>query len=403
MKKKNQILFSILLGIVCLWSTHARGQSVAYTGATLITMGEQGEIENGTLVIQGDTIVSAGKNVEIPADARIVPMRGKTIIPGLVDPYFVYQQSSSTATRTIVFRGRRITIGGSGRFTPGEFIHVGEYFFPFKFNFRPAVRSGVTVANLVSDGRGYSSFANLTDDPSPEMLFQKDGVLFAKVTNQTSALDIIRKPLAPAKTSTSSSSRRSSSAKPDKTKALWQAVKDGKASLFVNMNNAATVAYVLKFLNESEDNKKLKVVFVATGANLYRSLEEISKLKNVSVVLQPTLDRMPFKFNYMNVGRMLEEKKIPFAISMSLLNSQLNSMQDDPMFPLAMLVKTGLTRKTAFSSVTSRPAELMGLEKSHGSLEKDKKANFLVFEGDPLATGSRLEQTYLNGKLIHEN
>ena len=73
------------------------------------------------------------------------------------------------------------------------------------------------------------------------------------------------------------------------------------------------------------------------------------------------------------------------------------------MFPMAMLVKTGLDRDQALKSITIKPAELMGIEKTHGSLEKEKHANFLVFDGDPLKTGSRLQQVYLNGKKIHEN
>ena len=73
------------------------------------------------------------------------------------------------------------------------------------------------------------------------------------------------------------------------------------------------------------------------------------------------------------------------------------------MFPLAMLVKTGLKRDVALQSITIKAAELLGIEKTHGSLEKNKQANFLVFDGDPLETGSRLQQVFLNGNKIHEN
>lgn len=73
------------------------------------------------------------------------------------------------------------------------------------------------------------------------------------------------------------------------------------------------------------------------------------------------------------------------------------------MFPMAMLVKTGLDRDDALKSITIKPAELLGIEETHGSLEKDKQANFLVFDGDPLKTGSRLQQVYLNGNKIDAN
>jgi len=73
------------------------------------------------------------------------------------------------------------------------------------------------------------------------------------------------------------------------------------------------------------------------------------------------------------------------------------------MFPMAMLVKTGLDRDVALKSITIKAAELLGLEETHGSLEKDKHANFLVFDGDPLKTGTRLQQVFLDGNKIHEN
>ena len=145
------------------------------------------------------------------------------------------------------------------------------------------------------------------------------------------------------------------------------------------------------------------MVLVATGPNLFQSLDEIKANSNVTVVLQPGIDQVPFKSDLMNVSRMLAEKEIPFAISMSLSNAQLQASQDEPFFPLAMLVRNGLDRKKTLESVTIEPAKLLGIDKSYGSLEKGKKANFLVFDGDPLETGSQLKQVILDGKLTYEN
>lgn len=412
-KKSLCHLVAAVLLVAASITNAASAQTTAYTNATIETMGADGKIENGTLVVRGDKIVSVGADVEIPDDARVISLSGKTIMPGLIDPYFVYSfASGSSATQTVTFNGRTFTIPTRSRFSVGSFVRVGEYFYPYKFDFKPALRSGVTAANLVSDGRGLSAFANLTDKQSPEMLFNKEGFLFAKITNQTTALDIIRKPLTPkpakktttSKTTTSSKTTASKTSttktSTDPTEKLWEAVREGKAPLFVNMNNEAAVAYVLQFIKKYE---KVKLVIVATGANLYQSLEPLEANKNVTVVLQPAIERVPFTSDFMNVSQMLASRKIPFAFSMSLSSSQLRSSQDDPMFPLAMLVRTGLDRETALKSVTLKPAELLGIEKTHGSLEKDKTANFLVFDGDPLQTGSRLQQVILNGKKIHEN
>ena len=406
-------IFAIAVVPFVTLSTSVCAQTVAYTGATIETMGKSGRIENATMVVSDGKIVDVGVDVEIPDDARVLRMNGKTIMPGIVDPYFVFKSTSANSSRTVVFNGRTFTIPGSGRFTVGGFTRVGEYFDPFDFDFKPAQRTGITCANLVSDGRGLSAFANLTADATPEMLFQTDGNLFAKLTNQTAALDVIRKPLEPPKTSSKSTAKSTAKSKTsaapdegkelspaDQIKKMWTDVREGKAPLFLNVNNEATVAYLLQF---AEKNEKLKLVIVATGGNLFQSLDKIEKNKNITIVLQPGIDTVPFSQDLMNVSKMLADRDIPFCISMSLSQSQLAASQDDPMFPLAMLVKTGLKRELAMKNITIKAAELLGIEKTHGSLEKDKRANFLIFDGDPLKTGSRLEQVFLNGKKIHEN
>ena len=120
-------------------------------------------------------------------------------MPGIIDPYYVFKTSPPPAPpQTSTTRGRGRGFGGGGStFTVGSFTKVAENFYPYDVDFMPAIRSGITTAQLVSDGRGLSTFANLVPDPTPEMLLEEfEGFLFAKVTNQTSALDSIRKNLA---------------------------------------------------------------------------------------------------------------------------------------------------------------------------------------------------------------
>lgn len=414
--KRHNLLHKPLLTSVCrllalsfvflaLGNT-SQAQTIAYTNATIETMGEAGRLENATMVVSDGKISEIGDDVKIPDDARLVSMAGKTIMPGIVDPYFVFKSTSANTSRTVVFNGRVFTIPGSGSFSAGSFTRIGEYFDPFEFNFNPAKRTGITTANLVSDGRGLSAFADLTKETDPEMLFEKSGKLFAKITNQTSALDVVRKPLEPPKKS-SSEKKTTAKTDPDKkltpaeeVKQMWDDVREGKSSLCVNVNNEAAVAYLLQF---AEKQEKLKLILVATGPNLYQSLDKIKQNENITVVLQPGIDTVPFTRDLMNVSQLLSEREIPFCISMSLDRSQMSASQDDPMFPIAMLVKTGLDRDTALKNITIKPAELMGIEKTHGSLETEKHANFLVFDGDPLETESRLQQVFLNGKQIHEN
>lgn len=63
---------------------------VALTGARLVTMASEdgGVIENGVVVVEGNRITAVGDaDTNIPADAKVVDVSGKTIIPGIIDAH----------------------------------------------------------------------------------------------------------------------------------------------------------------------------------------------------------------------------------------------------------------------------------------------------------------------------
>jgi Tol biopolymer transport system component/imidazolonepropionase-like amidohydrolase len=81
----------IALGLV--QPVYAPRDVVAFTGAKIITMRNaetaQEVIEDGVLLVQGDSILAVGSatEVRVPDGARVVDARGKTIIPGIVDAH----------------------------------------------------------------------------------------------------------------------------------------------------------------------------------------------------------------------------------------------------------------------------------------------------------------------------
>jgi len=64
----------------------------ALVGARIITMAESrgpGVVENGTIVVEGNRITAVGPSnrVTVPAGARRIDVRGKTIMPGMIDAH----------------------------------------------------------------------------------------------------------------------------------------------------------------------------------------------------------------------------------------------------------------------------------------------------------------------------
>jgi len=60
---------------------------IALTGARIITMKGDEVIENGSVLIENNKIISIGKaaDVKVPEQAKVVDLNGKTIMPGMVD------------------------------------------------------------------------------------------------------------------------------------------------------------------------------------------------------------------------------------------------------------------------------------------------------------------------------
>ena len=77
--------------------TPAWAETVAITGVRLIDGSGAAPVENATIVMTGGRIVSAGPDVEIPADARRIDHGGRTVIPGLISTHSHVGQVGGTS------------------------------------------------------------------------------------------------------------------------------------------------------------------------------------------------------------------------------------------------------------------------------------------------------------------
>jgi imidazolonepropionase-like amidohydrolase/Tol biopolymer transport system component len=65
-------------------SADVPGGALALVGARIITAAGD-TIENGTVIVEGNRIAAVGRGVAIPAGAKQIDVRGKTIMPGIID------------------------------------------------------------------------------------------------------------------------------------------------------------------------------------------------------------------------------------------------------------------------------------------------------------------------------
>jgi imidazolonepropionase-like amidohydrolase len=62
-----------------------------------------------------------------------------------------------------------------------------------------------------------------------------------------------------------------------------------------------------------------------------------------------------------------------------------------------MAVACGLPHDVALRSVTLTPAEFTGVARMVGSIEKGKKANLVVTDGDIFEYGTHIRRLFING------
>ena len=68
----------------------------------------------------------------------------------------------------------------------------------------------------------------------------------------------------------------------------------------------------------------------------------------------------------------------------------------------ALAVRAGMTRRAALAALTIAPARMLDLGERIGSLEVGKDADFLLLDGDPLSTYTKVLETWVDGVRVFD-
>ena len=79
---KRPLVFAFFL----LWAGDGAAQSLVLTNARILD-GKGGAIERGSVVVRDGTIVSAAAGTPNPAGARVIDVKGMTVMPGFIDSH----------------------------------------------------------------------------------------------------------------------------------------------------------------------------------------------------------------------------------------------------------------------------------------------------------------------------
>lgn len=362
-----------------------------------VEVGDGRVLEDVTVVIDGDRIVSVGQ-VAAPLGATRIDGRGKTLTPGFVDA------ASPLGLKEVDLEPSTVDESLHGAVLVPAF-RVAEGFNPLSQRIPAAREEGVTSAVLapgggVLSGLGHhvaltGALSSLPDLKRPVAMFGDVGNGGASVAGGSrGGLWLkLREAVADARwyarnrAAVEQNRARSLSLSPLHLEALLLVI-EGKVPLVLNAHRAADVLEAVRFGQE----EKLRVV-IAGGSEAWLVAGELQRAQ-VPVLLVPS-HLVPGSFEQLRARDDVATKLNAAGVRVAIACNDFSRRRLRQEAGLA--VAYGLPRNTALSAITLEPAKALGLEKELGSIEVGKRADVVLWKGDPLELSSTAEKVFIGG------
>lgn len=381
----------------------------ALINARLYTM-VNNEVICGTLLWEGEKILAAGKVVDLPAEATVVDLQGKTIVPGFIDAHThlgileeIYQTEGDDVNES------------TEPVTPQ--MRALDAVNPYDQAFRDAVRGGVTT---VMTGPGSSNVVGGTtlimktagENLDKMVLVPQAGlkVAFGENPKRTygeqkktpvtrmGIAALLRQSLIDAQVygaKMEKSLRDGDVVERNLGMETMLRVLNKQMPLRAHAHRADDILTSLRIAQEFE----LELV-IDHGTEAHKLAHELARL-HIPVVLGPSFSNRS-KVELAEIAWETAARLNELGVLLALTTD--HSVTPVQYLPLcaALAVKHGLAEMEALKAITINPARILKLDHRLGSLEAGKDADFLVMSGDPLDWRTRVEQVYINGKLAYQ-
>lgn len=400
-----KLLFIALAVALSASFAQAADSVIAITNGTIHTVGPQGTLQGGNLIISDGRIVSVGTNVAIPEGARVIDAKGKPVTPGLFDALTSIGLSEVTLSAGIEddeARTSRLVIApdASMAFNP-------ENTFIPSTRIEGITRAAITmkVTNDIFAGQGTLVHFGIT----PDHITRPRAFVFAHLGERgginaggtrAAAWVEFNAALREAENLVTQPRNHWQGGKGEPLfsridlEALLPAVQ-GEVPLIIQVNRVPDIRRVLD-LKKSRPTMRI-VLYQATEA--WRVAAEIAAAK-VAVLLHP-LDNLPADFN--RIDATMENAARLQAAGVQIAITSWGPGKDNydaRLLPqqTGIAVANGLPWDEALKAVTLAPAEIYGQSDRVGTLEVGKDADVVVWSGDPFEVMEKATHVFIRGE-----
>jgi imidazolonepropionase-like amidohydrolase len=414
----------------------AGAQSFAITGGTVALGDGSQPIPNGVVVVRDGRVVAAGDmRMKLPAGAQVIDATGKWVTPGIVAGF-----SRLGLSEVDLSAEGSADVSAEGPFSAA--IDVVPSVNPLSSTIAVNRADGVTRA-LVAPGTGKNIFAGQgavidtgadMDPITAARRFQfvelgESGAntaggsrssafaLFRNALREASQLRRYATPIQAGRNEAPDQRDQPIVRDPNESRiyegrrnddvlltrfdaAALVPVLQGRQYLFVHVERARDILNVLDLQREFSS---LKLVLV--GASEGWTVGERIARAGVPVIASPVND-LPASFEQLaatqsNVGR-LRAAGVKVAIGTIDDNDTRNMFWERQYAGNLVALQrvpgaTGVSWGEALAMITSRPAEAIGMGREIGSLAPGRRADVVIWSGDPLEVSSAAEAVFIDG------
>jgi len=394
-------------------AVRAADRPVAIVGGTILTVGPQGTIEKGTLVIRDGKIAAVGRDLQPPAGALVIDATGRYVMPGLIDCH------SHTAIEADV---NECTDSVTAE------VRVADVIDHRDVNIYRELAGGVTTINVLHGScnaiGGQNAVLKLRWGKGPEELLFKGaprGIKFALGENpkrsnyrppgaaprypatRMGVEAVIREAFEQArayKKEWQEYEARKGSAGPDQPLPprrdlrleVLKDVLDGKVLVHAHCYRADEILMLIRVAEEFGFK-------IRTFQHVLEGYKVASEIARHGAGASTFSDWWAYKMEAFDAVPYNAAVMAAHGVKVSM-NSDSDELARRLYWEAAKAVKYGgVSEAEALKMVTLNPAWQLGIDARVGSLEVGKDADIAIFSAHPFAPDTRVEMTLVDGAI----
>ncbi|PKP91031.1 MAG: amidohydrolase [Alphaproteobacteria bacterium HGW-Alphaproteobacteria-16] len=400
---------ALWMAAACTLAFPAVAQTVAVTNARLVIGDGSAPVDGGTVVVRDGRVVAAGAGVAVPAGVPVVDAGGRWVTPGIFAGF--------TRMGIVEVDGvEQTNDSGAGSSPFNAAIDVAPAVNPKTSSITVNRAEGITRAVVAPQARGsiFGGQGAIIDLGADMDAVSKPRAFQFMEYGETGAAraggsrpaayamlkNILFEVRAYARNPAAFLDRGKESLLTRADAEALVPVVNGTVPLLVHVERASDILVVLR-LKQEVPALRLVLVGVSEG---WTVAPQIAAAK--VPVLASALSDLPASFEQLaatqsNIGRM---QAAGVLVGIGMIN--------DDETRQARLVKqyagnlvalnkvpgaAGLNWGEAFATISSRPAEAMGMGSEYGSLRPGRRGDVVLWDGDPLEIGSAAVRVFIDG------